>query len=73
MRIVTVKLPETYIEAIDELVKMGIYTSRSEAIRAAIREMIKRELWSVKKSAMNINKKNNKKKKNIEIIEIDEE
>lgn len=72
MRIITVKVPESYIEAIDELVRMGIYTSRSEAIRAAIRELIKREMWSVKKSMMNINKKNNKKK-NIEIIEIDEE
>ncbi|MEM1876896.1 MAG: ribbon-helix-helix domain-containing protein, partial [Ignisphaera sp.] len=45
MRIITVKVPESYIEAIDELVRMGIYTSRSEDIRAAIRELIKREMW----------------------------
>jgi len=45
MRIVTVKMPETYIEAIDELVKQGKFSSRSEAIRAAVRELIRRELW----------------------------
>jgi len=70
MRIVSVKLPEAYIEAIDELVRMGIYTSRSEAIRAAIREMIKRELWSSRAATMSISKEK-KKKKSIEVIEID--
>ncbi|MEM0028888.1 MAG: ribbon-helix-helix domain-containing protein [Ignisphaera sp.] len=45
MRIVTVKMPESYLEAIDELVKMGRYTSRSEVIRTAIRELLKKELW----------------------------
>lgn len=46
MRIVTVKLPEIYLEGIDELVKMGKYTSRSEVIREAIRDLLRRELWS---------------------------
>lgn len=46
LRIVTVKIPESYIEAIDELVRIGRYTSRSEVIRTAIRELLKRELWS---------------------------
>ncbi len=46
MRIVTVKMPESYIEAIDELVRMGRYSSRSEVIRAAVRELLKKELWS---------------------------
>ncbi len=45
MRVVTVKVPEAYVEAIDELVKRGRFTSRSEAIRAAIRELLRRELW----------------------------
>jgi Arc/MetJ-type ribon-helix-helix transcriptional regulator len=48
MRIITVKMPESYIEAIDELVRLGRYASRSEVIRAAIRELLKKELWSVK-------------------------
>ncbi|KSW11862.1 transcriptional regulator [Pyrodictium occultum] len=47
MRLVTVKMPETYLEGLDELVKMGRYSSRSEAIRIAVRELLKRELWGV--------------------------
>jgi len=45
VRLVTVKMPEMYVKGIDELVKAGRYSSRSEAIRIAIREMLKRELW----------------------------
>ncbi|MFZ8794217.1 MAG: ribbon-helix-helix domain-containing protein [Acidilobaceae archaeon] len=45
MRLVTVKMPEMYVKGVDELVKAGRYSSRSEAIRTAIREMLKRELW----------------------------
>jgi len=43
LRIVTVKLPEAYVEVLDRLVAMGRYTSRSEAIRIAIRDLIARE------------------------------
>jgi len=45
VRLVTVKMPEAYVEAIDELVRKGRFTSRSEAIRVAIRELLRRELW----------------------------
>lgn len=45
MKLVTVKMPEMYVKGIDELVKAGRYSSRSEAIRIAIRELLKRELW----------------------------
>ncbi|WP_440060271.1 ribbon-helix-helix domain-containing protein [Thermogladius sp. 4427co] len=45
MRLVTVKMPEIYIEGIDELVKIGRYSSRSEVIRVAIRDLLKKELW----------------------------
>lgn len=45
MKIVTVKLPEAYLEGIDMLVDAGIYTSRSEAIRVAIRDLLKKEVW----------------------------
>ncbi len=47
MRLVTVKMPETYLEGLDELVKLGRYSSRSEAIRVAVRELLKRELWGL--------------------------
>ncbi|BFH73419.1 ribbon-helix-helix domain-containing protein [Sulfurisphaera javensis] len=45
MRIITVKLPEQFLEAIDELINTGRYTSRSEVIRAALNEFIRKELW----------------------------
>jgi len=46
MRIVSVKIPKYYIEAMDELISRGRYASRSEIIRTALREFFKRELWS---------------------------
>lgn len=45
MKLVTVKIPEALLEGLDELVNAGMYQSRSAAIRAAVRDMLKRELW----------------------------
>ncbi|RLG72126.1 MAG: CopG family transcriptional regulator [Thermoprotei archaeon] len=47
MRLITVKMPEIYVEGLDELVKVGRYSSRSEVIRVAIRDLLKKELWMV--------------------------
>jgi antitoxin ParD1/3/4 len=44
VRIVTVKLPESYLEIIDRLVDLGRYTCRSEFIRTAVRKLIDEEL-----------------------------
>lgn len=45
MKIVTVNVPESYVEIISKLVgKDKLYFSRSELIRAAVREFIKKEL-----------------------------
>lgn len=45
MKLVTVKLPEASIEGLDDLVRSGMYPSRSAAIRAAVRDLLKKELW----------------------------
>ncbi len=45
MKLVTVKLPEKLITDVDQLVRAGIYHSRSDAIRAAVRDLLRRELW----------------------------
>jgi len=45
MKLVTAKLPEALIEGLDELTRSGMYPSRSAAIRSAVRDMLKRELW----------------------------
>ena len=45
MKLVTVMLPESYLEGLHELAREGMYPSRSAAIRMAIRDMLKMELW----------------------------
>ena len=41
------KIPEAFIDALDQLIEEGKYTSRSEAIRYAIRRFISEELGRV--------------------------
>jgi len=45
MKLITVHIPEAYLKGLDELVKNKMYPNRSEAIRVAIRDLLKRELW----------------------------
>ena len=45
MQLITVHLPRSYIDGLEELVKEQIYPNRSEAIRVAVRDMLKCELW----------------------------
>ena len=45
MKLVTVLLPESHLEGLHELVRDGMYPSRSAAIRMAVRDMLKMELW----------------------------
>jgi len=45
MKLVTVLLPEAYLEGLDELVRANMYPSRSSAIRASVRDLLKKELW----------------------------
>jgi antitoxin ParD1/3/4 len=45
MRLIAVHLPEKIVEDIQRLVDSGLYPNRSEAIRNAIRDLLKRELW----------------------------
>jgi Arc/MetJ-type ribon-helix-helix transcriptional regulator len=45
MKLVTVLLPEAYLEGLDELVRSNMYPSRSSAIRSAVRDMLKKEVW----------------------------
>jgi len=45
MKIVTVNIPEPYINAIDKLTgNEGLYPSRSELIRVAVRDFLLKEL-----------------------------
>jgi len=45
MKIVTVNIPESYLDSIEKLVgESGLYPSRSELIRVAVRDFLLREL-----------------------------
>lgn len=48
MRLITLYLPEPYIRALDGLVKEKFYPNRAEAIRAAVRDLLKIEAWGRK-------------------------
>ena len=48
MKLITVHLPNDQVSGLDELVRSGRYPNRSEAIRMAIRDMLKDELWSMR-------------------------
>jgi Arc/MetJ-type ribon-helix-helix transcriptional regulator len=38
-------MSDIYVDGLDKLVELGMYPSRSEAIRVAIRDLLRRELW----------------------------
>jgi antitoxin ParD1/3/4 len=44
MKMITVHIPERYLAALETLVDNGHFPSRSEAIRVAIRDLIRSEL-----------------------------
>ena len=43
MKLITLNLPDRYLDGIEMLVREEIYPNRSEAIRTAIRDMLRRE------------------------------
>jgi len=44
MKLVSFKAPDALMDLVDRLVEAGRYASRSEAIRAAILDLVRREL-----------------------------
>jgi Arc/MetJ-type ribon-helix-helix transcriptional regulator len=45
MRVVTICLPESYVDGLDRLIDKSKYPNRSEVIRIAIRDLLVEELW----------------------------
>ncbi|MBD3405454.1 MAG: ribbon-helix-helix protein, CopG family [Candidatus Lokiarchaeota archaeon] len=45
MPLIAIHLPEKILEDIQCLIDRGFYPNRSEAIRIAIRDLLKLELW----------------------------
>ena len=49
MKLITLYVPEPYLQALDQLVKEKYYPNRAEAIRTAIRDMLSVEAWGRKR------------------------
>ena len=67
MQIITINLPEKYLAAIQTLNEYGIYPSRSEAIRIALKEFLSDELKmyeDLEEENFKIIAKSNSKKRN---------
>ena len=48
MELITVRIPKKLLEALDSLIEDGIYSSRSEAIRDAIRILVSTQKEKIK-------------------------
>jgi Arc/MetJ-type ribon-helix-helix transcriptional regulator len=44
MKTISVNIPEAFVNGLETLVLRGLYANRSEAIRVAVRDLLKREL-----------------------------
>lgn len=49
MKICTINLPEPFLAALEKLTEYGLYPSRSEAIRVALRDFLSKELQIAQK------------------------
>ncbi|MCF2140933.1 MAG: type II toxin-antitoxin system ParD family antitoxin [Candidatus Lokiarchaeota archaeon] len=43
MKIVTINIPDQYLDGIETMVNLGFYPSRSEAVRQALKQFLARE------------------------------
>jgi Arc/MetJ-type ribon-helix-helix transcriptional regulator len=59
IQIITCNIPTIYIDAIAKLMEQGLFPSRSEAIRQALRDFLKRELEMVE-SLLDLSEKEGK-------------
>lgn len=50
MKLITLYLPEPYLEDLEWLIEERYYPNRAEAIRFAIHDLISREVWERKKN-----------------------
>ncbi|MHA1562686.1 MAG: ribbon-helix-helix domain-containing protein [Promethearchaeota archaeon] len=66
MRMLSVFIPESYIESLDILVAEEIFPNRSEAIRSGIRDLIRNEMLLKNAIAKRKEENENKKKTNQE-------
>lgn len=44
MQIVTINIPDQYLECIESMIKLGFFSSRSEAVREALKHFLANEV-----------------------------
>ena len=43
MKLITIHVPDKYLDALERMIAKGLFPNRSEAIRVAIRDLIKND------------------------------
>lgn len=43
MRVITINVPNAYLDGFESLIKLGLFNSRSQIVREAIKEFIDKE------------------------------
>ena len=51
---ITVHVPKGYLDGLNELVRNKRYPNRSEAVRIAIRDLLKQEVWDRQATVINL-------------------
>jgi Arc/MetJ-type ribon-helix-helix transcriptional regulator len=46
MKLITINLPQSYLNDLDELVGEDLYPNRAECIRTAVRDLLADEVWN---------------------------
>ena len=59
MKNITIALPEIYVENIEKIQNLGLIPSRSEGIRLAIREFLKKEVHNCELLGYDLNRNKN--------------
>lgn len=70
LKTISVNIPEAFVKGLEDLVQKGLYANRSEAIRVAIRDLLKRELYNDEYSYTALREKDEKYIKEEQIITI---
>ncbi|MHA1263901.1 MAG: ribbon-helix-helix domain-containing protein [Candidatus Helarchaeota archaeon] len=70
MKTISVNIPEAFLKGLEELCQKGLYANRSEAIRVAIRDLLKRELYADEYIYTALREKNEKFSKEEQTISI---
>jgi Arc/MetJ-type ribon-helix-helix transcriptional regulator len=70
MKTISVNIPEAFVKGLETLVEKGLYANRSEAIRVAIRDLLKRELYDAEAPYASVKERNEKYVKEEQSISI---